>query len=96
MTMRQATHGLPGYKHRIHTLPQPPYHPDIATLYFFLFSGLKQVMKEQHNISVWAIEEAVMRELRSITVSEFEEIFRHWQICWKRCTDTEGLYFEDY
>jgi hypothetical protein len=40
------------------------------------------------------IQENVIRELRAITASVFQEAFQQWQKHWERCIASRGDFFE--
>jgi hypothetical protein len=40
------------------------------------------------------IRENAIRELRTITESEFQEAFQQWKKSWERCIASRGDYFE--
>jgi len=40
------------------------------------------------------IQENVIRELRAITESVFQETFQQWKKCWDWCIASRGNYFE--
>jgi hypothetical protein len=40
------------------------------------------------------IQENAARELRTVTVSAFQEAFQQWKKCWERCIASIEDYFE--
>uniref|UniRef100_A0A493U176 Histone-lysine N-methyltransferase SETMAR n=3 Tax=Anas TaxID=8835 RepID=A0A493U176_ANAPP len=82
--------------HKVATLPQPPYSPDLAPPDFFLFPRIKSTLKGKHYTSVEVLQEAVTRELNSIPVQAFLEVYKNWKIGWQQCVDAEGCYFEKF
>ena len=58
-------------KNNIAVLEQPPYSPDLAPCNFFLFSKLKEVMKETRFQDSEAIKTDLTRELRAIPDESF-------------------------
>uniref|UniRef100_A0A8B9ZR44 Transposase n=1 Tax=Anas zonorhyncha TaxID=75864 RepID=A0A8B9ZR44_9AVES len=83
-------------QHKVATLPQPPYSPDLAPPDFFLFPRIKSMLKGKHHASVEALQEAMMMELNSIPVQVFLEAYENWKTRWQQCVDVEGCYFEKF
>ncbi|XP_068528923.1 histone-lysine N-methyltransferase SETMAR-like [Anas acuta] len=83
-------------QHKVAMLPQPPYSPNLAPPDFFLFLRIKSMLKGKHHPLVEALQEAVMRELNSIPVQAFLEVYENWKTCWQQCVDAEGCYFEKF
>uniref|UniRef100_A0A8B9VE04 Transposase n=2 Tax=Anas TaxID=8835 RepID=A0A8B9VE04_9AVES len=83
-------------QHKVATLPQPPYSPDLAPPDFFLFPRIKSTLKGKHHALVEALQEAVTRELNSIPVQAFLEAYENWKTRWQQCVDAEGCYFEKF
>ncbi len=78
----------------IKLLEQPPYSPDLATVDFFLFPHLKQVL---HGVHFWNVEELkdrVSMVLKSIPSEEFAQAFQDMKKQWQKCVLHEGRYFE--
>uniref|UniRef100_A0A8B9ZUC3 Transposase n=1 Tax=Anas zonorhyncha TaxID=75864 RepID=A0A8B9ZUC3_9AVES len=80
-------------QHKVATLPQPPYSPDLAPPGFFLFPRIKSMLKGKHHASVEALQEAMTRKLSSIPVQAFLEAYENWKTRWQQCVDAEGCYF---
>jgi histone-lysine N-methyltransferase SETMAR len=83
-------------QHKVATLPQPPYSPDLAPPDFFLFPRIKSTLKGKHHGSVETVQQAVTRELNSIPVPAFLEAYENWKTRWQQCVDAEGCYFEKF
>jgi hypothetical protein len=66
-------------KHKIPSLPHPPSSPDLALCDFFLFLQLKKTMKGHRFDYVEEIQANAMRQLRTITKSDYQRCFRQWQ-----------------
>jgi len=81
-------------KHKIPSLPQPPYSPDLAPCDFFLFPQLKKTMKGRRFDYIEDIQANVMRQLRAITKSDYQRCFLQWQERWNKCIQAQGHYFE--
>jgi hypothetical protein len=73
---------------------QPPYSPDLATCDFFLFQKVKTALKGHHFGSTEDIQRSVTQVLNDIPQNAFQECYKQWQYRWKRCVQTQGLYFE--
>ena len=83
-------------KHKVATLSQPPYSPDMAPADYFLFPKIKFSMKGTRFASIEAIQTAVTRALQEIPVDAFQNAYRAWQSRWKKCIDAQGEYFEEF
>ncbi|GFX77325.1 mariner mos1 transposase [Trichonephila clavipes] len=77
-------------------IPHPPYSPDLASCYFFLFPRLNREMKGKHWETVENIQHHVTTFLRGIPDEEFQGAFQVWQTRLRKCTDARGMYFEEY
>uniref|UniRef100_A0A8B9TX61 Transposase n=1 Tax=Anas zonorhyncha TaxID=75864 RepID=A0A8B9TX61_9AVES len=73
-----------------------PYSPDLAPPDFFLFPRIKLTLKGEHHASVEALQEAVTRELNSISVQAFLEAYKNWKTRWQQRVDVDGCYFEKF
>ena len=58
---------------RITVKLQPPYSPDLAACYFFLFQKVKSAVKGQHLESTEDIQRSVMQALNDIPQTAFQE-----------------------
>lgn len=58
-------------------IPHPPCSRDLSSTDFFLFPELKTTLKEYRFQITDEIQEHVIRELRAITESAFQEAFQH-------------------
>jgi len=81
-------------KHQTSIVPHPPYSPDLVPAGFFLFPKLKTTLKGRRFQTIEEIQENVIRELRAITESAFQEAFQQWKKCWEWCIASRGDYFE--
>lgn len=75
-------------------LPQTPYSPDLAPQDFILFSRITSMLNGKHHGSVEAVQKAMARELKSIPVQAFLEVYEIWKTRWKQCVDVEGCNFK--
>ena len=81
-------------KNNIAVLEQPPYSPDLAPCELFLFSKLKEVIKETHFQDSASIKTAEARELRAVPDESFQECTEAWQRRLEKCIRAQGDYFE--
>jgi hypothetical protein len=72
----------------------PPSSLDLAPTDFFLFPKLKIILKGRCFQTIQEIHENVIRELRAITESAFQEEFQHWKKSWEWSIASRGDYFE--
>jgi transposase len=66
-------------KHQTSVVPHPPYSPDLAPAYFYLFFKRKTTLKGRCFLTIEEIQENTIRELRAITESAFQEAFQQWK-----------------
>jgi transposase len=81
-------------KHATTVLLQPPYSPDLAPAYFFLFPKLKSTLKGRRFESTEAIKTNSLAHLRSIPKAAFQECFGTLKKRWQRYIQSRGEYFE--
>ena len=72
----------------------PPYSPDPAPCYFWLFPKVKMTMKGNHFESIQGIKAATTTQLKTLTKEDFQNCFRKWQERWDKCVRSEEEYFE--
>jgi len=77
-------------KHQTSVVTHPPYSPDLAPADFFLFPNLKTTLKGHCFQTIEEIQENVIRELRAITESAFQEALQQCKKCWERCITSRG------
>jgi len=82
-------------KHGTAQLQQPPYSPDLAPCGFFLFLGLKKVLKGHQFEATEDIKRNFTKTLLDILKEEFAKCFQQWQKRWAKCVAAEGNYVED-
>ena len=80
-------------KQQASIVPHPPHSPDLAPADFFLFPRLKATLKGCRFQTIEEIQENVIRELRTITESAFQEAFQQWKKR-EQCIASRGNYFE--
>ena len=81
-------------KHQTSVVPYPPYSPDLAPADFFLFPKLKATLKVRRFQTIEEIQVNVIRELRAITKSAFQEAFQPWKKRWEWCIASRVDHFE--
>ena len=91
---RVAPHRQLSGKRQTSVVPHPPYSPELAPADICLFPKLKTTLKGRHFQTTEKIQENVIRELRTITESAFQEAFKQWKKGWKWCIANIGDYFE--
>jgi transposase len=72
----------------------PPYSPDLVTTVGFLFPKLRATLKGRRFQTIEEIQENVIRKLRAITESAFQEAFQQWRKHWEQCITSRRDYFE--
>lgn len=75
-------------------LPHPPYSPDLAPSDFYLFSPLKNTMKNRNFNSVNEITDHLMAWFESKPVDFFRKAFQLLPSRWEKCIEKNGDYFE--
>jgi [histone H3]-lysine36 N-dimethyltransferase SETMAR len=78
------------------TLPHPPYSPDLSPPDFFLFPRVKRVLKGHRYGTIQEVQDATTEVLNSIPEEDFAKAFDEWKSRYKRCSEAEGCYFEEY
>jgi len=73
---------------------QPPYSPDIASCYFFLFKIVKCAVKGHHFDSTEDIQMSVTQVLKDVPQNSCRECYKQWQHRWKRFVQAQGMYSE--
>ena len=81
-------------KHQTSVVPHPPYSPDLAPADFLLFPKFKTTLKGRLFQTTEEIQDNVIRELRTIIESAFQEAFQQRKKHWKRCIASREGYFE--
>jgi len=81
-------------KHQTSVVPHPLYSPDLAPAHFFLFPKLQTTLKGRHFQTIEESQENAIGELRTITVSAFQETFQQGKKFWVQCIASQGDYFE--
>ena len=75
-------------------VPHPPYSPDLAPAYFFLFPRIKRDLKGRRFDTLEDVISALTRALNSILVEEFQRCFKEWKQRLDTCISSNGEYFE--
>jgi len=76
-------------KHGTAQLQQLPYSSDLAPCDFFLFPGLKKVLKGHRFEAMEDIKQNSTKTLLDIQNDEFAKCFQQWQKCWAKCVAAE-------
>jgi len=61
---------------KLTVVPQPPYSPDLAPAYFFLFPKLKSTLKGRRFDTFDEIQKNSTKELFAIPKEEFQKAFQ--------------------
>jgi len=75
-------------------VPHQPYCPDLAPAEFFPFLKIKTTLKGRLFQTIEEIQENVIRELRAITESAFQEAFQQRKKHQERRIASRRDYFE--
>ena len=78
----------------INTLKHPPYSPDLAPCYFWLFLYLKDQVQLEHLNSLADVTQAVHAALGKLTSGDFKMAFENWICRMKKCILCNGKYFD--
>ncbi|GFU36305.1 HTH_48 domain-containing protein [Trichonephila clavipes] len=78
------------------TISQPPYSPDLAPAYFFLFPKGKTALKERHHGTLDDVKRACPHALKDVSVVDFRGAYEAWKRRQQMCVHAQGAYFEDY
>jgi len=81
-------------KNSITKMVHPPYSPDLAPCYFWLFPELKNALKGQRFADLSDIQRNVKTLLRGILENDFEDCFWQWHHHLTKCIASQGEYFE--
>jgi len=83
-------------KHRIATLPQPPYSPDLSPADFFLFPRIKATLKVIRFENIITIQIAATKALNEVPIDAFQNAYRAWKNRWLKCVEDQREYIEEY
>jgi hypothetical protein len=81
--------------HQITVLLHAPYSSDLSPYNFFLFPGLKRVLRGHQYNDTQAIQTAMTKQLSSIPASACQDNFKYLHKCWKWCTDEGGRFSKE-
>jgi hypothetical protein len=74
----------------------PPYSPDLAPDYFFLFPKIKKILKGRHFGGTDDIRINMTEALEVIPLKQLKNDFEGWTRHWHRCIASQGEYFEGH
>jgi hypothetical protein len=60
-------------------IPKPPYSPDLAAAYFFLFPKPKSTLKGRRFDTIEEIKENSLRNLKAIPKQAFQDFLQNWK-----------------
>ena len=72
----------------------PPYSPDLAPNYFFLFPYIKNKMRDQRFSTSEEAVDAFGMYVLEISQSEWQKCFENWFKRMQKCIGLKGEYFE--
>ncbi len=75
-------------------LAHPPYSPDLAPCAYFLFPEIKSKLRGISFRNIAAVQAAANEAMRAIPVHKFEEAIKDSPVCWAKCVQAGGDYFE--
>jgi transposase len=75
-------------------IPHPPYSPDLAPCYFYLFPKMKLKLKRRRFDTIEEIQAELQRVLDTLTEKDFQQAFQKWRRRWDRCLHARENYFE--
>ena len=78
----------------IDLMSHPPYSPNLAPNYFFLFAHIKNKMRGQRVSTPEEAVEAFRMHILEIPKSEWQKCFDNWFKRMQKCLDFNGEYFE--
>jgi len=63
-------------------IPHPPYSPDLAPYYFFLFPGMNCQVKGKRFVDVSEVKKKTLEVLNNISTEELQKCFQQWGKRW--------------
>ena len=78
-------------KNNIPVMEHPPYSPDLAPCYFFLFPKIKSALKGTRFESVDIVKAKATQLLNSVTQNDLQHCFQQWKIRMELCRDRGGF-----
>ena len=78
----------------IEPLQHPPYSPDLATCYFFLFPTVNDHLRGKKFEPRGELDTAITEVLRTVTRDGLQHVFRAWVERWDKRIKAKGSYFE--
>ena len=75
-------------------LEHPAYSPDLAPSDFFLFSKIKEILKERHFDAIDDIRSNTRAARKAIPQNQFQNYFEGWTKRWHLCITSQGEYVE--
>lgn len=78
----------------IELMGHPPYSPDLAPNYFFLFPTIKNKLRGQRFSSPEGAVEAFKNHVLELSSSDWQKCFDNWFERMQKCIDHHGEYFE--
>jgi len=79
---------------QITVLEHPAYSTDLASIDFFLFPKIKEILKGRHFDDIDEIRRNATAALKAIPQNQFQNCFEWWTRRWHWCIASQGEYFE--
>jgi transposase len=80
-------------KHSIPVVPHPPYSPDLAPYYFFLFPRLKSTLKGKRFQNVAEMQLNTTRQMQAIPKQVYQTCIEKWK---DHCIQSGESYFKGH
>ncbi len=75
-------------------IAHPPYSPDLAPNDYFLYPEIKAQMRGRAFRNIAQLQAAAEQVLRQIPQEKFEQAIKDLPVCWAKCVQAGGDYFE--
>ena len=81
-------------KHKITVLEHPPFSPDLAPCYIFLFPQIKSALKGTRFEFADAVKAKATELMNKLSKDDLQLCFQQWKIQMERYRDQGGEYTE--
>ena len=78
----------------LYWFPLPPYSPDSAPCYFFLFASMKLRLKGRRFDTTEEIHTQSQEVIDTLTFENFQWCMKSWETRWDHCMHAQGDYFK--
>jgi len=76
-------------KNNMTVIPHPPYSPDLAPCFFFLFPCMKGQMKGKRFADVSEVKKKTLEAFNNISMEEFQKCFQQWEKRWYKSIESK-------